>query len=83
VDQFKPRRDQRQAVNRWNKYVLGDEYMKESARLHPKSKEDKARRNDFDLVTTVHESEYVNLKRYAATIFTLCKFPGNEAKEDC
>lgn len=64
VDQFKPRRDQRQAVNRWNKYVLGDEYVKESAKLHPKSKAEKARRNEFDLVTAVHESEYVNLKRY-------------------
>jgi hypothetical protein len=39
VDQFKPRRDQRQAVNKWNKHVLGDEYIKESTRLYPKSKE--------------------------------------------
>lgn len=67
VDQFKPRRDQRQAVNRWNKYVLGDAYVRESAKLHPKSKEEKARRNEFDLVTAVHESEHVNLKRYVST----------------
>ncbi|TLD37058.1 Arginine-tRNA-protein transferase [Venturia nashicola] len=63
VHHFNPRRDQRQAVNRWNKYVLGDEFVKESAKLHPKSKAEKARRNEFDLVTAVHESEHVNLKR--------------------
>lgn len=69
VDQFKPRRDQRQAINRWNKFVLGDEYVKESARLHPRSKEEKARRNDFDLVAAVHESEFVSLKKY------VCVYP--------
>lgn len=63
VDQFKPRRDQRQALHRWNRFVVGDEYVKGLARVHPKSKEDKARRNDFDLATAVHESEHVNLKR--------------------
>ncbi|QDS73562.1 hypothetical protein FKW77_001069 [Venturia effusa] len=62
VDQFKPRRDQRQAVNRWNKYVLGDEYLKHAAKLHPKSKEEKARRDEFSLIATVHESEFVSVK---------------------
>lgn len=64
VDQFKPRRDQRQAVNRWNKHVLGHNYVKQSAKLHPKSRAEKARRNDFDLVSAVHESEYASLKKY-------------------
>ncbi|KAF2016875.1 arginine-tRNA-protein transferase 1 [Aaosphaeria arxii CBS 175.79] len=64
VESFAPARDHRQAVNRWNRYVLGDEYLKEVAKLYPKSKEDKKRqKNGFDLVTTVHESEYPNLKR--------------------
>ena len=37
--QFTPIKDQRQTVNRWNRYVLGDNYIKEAAKLHPKSKE--------------------------------------------
>lgn len=36
---FTPARDHRQAVNRWNRFVLGDEFIKETAKLHPKSKE--------------------------------------------
>lgn len=36
---FKPRKDQRNAVHRWNKFVLGDEYIKEAAKLYPLSKE--------------------------------------------
>lgn len=37
--EFKPARDQRQAINRWNRYVLGENYTKEASRLYPKSKE--------------------------------------------
>ncbi|OCK77485.1 hypothetical protein K432DRAFT_407285, partial [Lepidopterella palustris CBS 459.81] len=60
---FKPARDQRQALNRWNTFVLGDDYTKEAARLHPKSKEEKARqRSSFDLLTAIHKSEYTYLK---------------------
>ena len=48
---FKPTRDQRQAVNRFNRHVLGDEYIKESARLHPRSREEARRRDTvFDLM---------------------------------
>ncbi|KAF2785701.1 arginine-tRNA-protein transferase 1 [Melanomma pulvis-pyrius CBS 109.77] len=61
---FAPTKEHRQAVNRWNKHVLGDEYIKEAAKLYPKSKEEKIRlKNTFDLVDTTHESEYANLKR--------------------
>ncbi|KAF2199597.1 arginine-tRNA-protein transferase 1 [Delitschia confertaspora ATCC 74209] len=64
VSSFASSRDQRQAVNRWNKFVLGEEYTKEAAKLYPKSKaEKKSQRNAFDLLTAVHESEYANLKR--------------------
>ncbi|KAF2090088.1 arginine-tRNA-protein transferase 1 [Saccharata proteae CBS 121410] len=60
---FKPTRDQRQAVNRWNRYVLGDEYIDESKKRHPKSKEEKAKtRNEFDLYEAIHEAEYAKLK---------------------
>ncbi|KAH6896954.1 arginine-tRNA-protein transferase [Thelonectria olida] len=60
--QFKPSRAQRQTVNRFNKYVIGDSYTKEAARLHPKSREQaKKRDNQFDLVERIHEAEYSQL----------------------
>ncbi|KAF4990050.1 hypothetical protein FGRMN_8715 [Fusarium graminum] len=60
---FKPSRDQRHTINRFNKYVMGDIYMKEAARLYPKSREEaKKRDNLFDLVERVHEAEDANLK---------------------
>ncbi len=36
---FKPRKDQKSAVHRWNRFVLGDEYIKEAAKRYPLSKE--------------------------------------------
>ena len=36
---FKPRKDQKSAVHRWNRFVLGDEYIKEAAKRYPISKE--------------------------------------------
>ena len=60
---FKATKEQRQAVNRFNRYLLGEDYIKESARIYPKSKEDTARRKtDFDLVERIHESESPKLK---------------------
>lgn len=35
---FRPRRDQRKAINRWNKFVLGPEYMHKVAHLSPRSR---------------------------------------------
>ncbi|KAF2141222.1 uncharacterized protein K452DRAFT_318885 [Aplosporella prunicola CBS 121167] len=62
--EFHPARDQRQAVSRWNKFVLGEPYISEAKKRYPKSKEDKTRqRNTFDLFEAVHEAEYSNLKR--------------------
>ncbi|KAJ5256579.1 arginine-tRNA-protein transferase [Penicillium angulare] len=61
---FRPRRDQRKAINRWNKFVLGPEYMRKVARLSPRSRaEKKYRKCNFDLLAAVHEIEYENLKR--------------------
>ncbi|KAK0651434.1 arginine-tRNA-protein transferase [Cercophora newfieldiana] len=60
---FKPTKDQRQAVNRFNKFVLGEAYSKEAARLCPRSREEiKKRDNEFDLVARVSESEFQSLK---------------------
>ncbi|KAI5271791.1 arginine-tRNA-protein transferase 1 [Aureobasidium subglaciale] len=54
---------QRRALNVWNKFVLGEEYIKETAKRFPKIKEEKARqRNGFDLLHTVHEAEVDQLK---------------------
>lgn len=61
--EFKPSRDQRQTINRFNAYVLGDKYAKEASRLYPKTKEESRRRNnEFNLLERVHEAEYGQLK---------------------
>ncbi|EEU42442.1 uncharacterized protein NECHADRAFT_93290 [Fusarium vanettenii 77-13-4] len=60
--QFKPSRDQRQTINRFNRYVMGETYTKEVARLHPKSRDQaKKRDNHFDLIERVHEAEDAQL----------------------
>ncbi|KAG6041088.1 hypothetical protein E4U41_006026 [Claviceps citrina] len=61
--QFKPSRAQRQTVNRFTKFVAGDAYVKEAARLYPKTREDVRRRdNEFSLVDRIHEAEYHGLR---------------------
>ncbi|OKL60816.1 hypothetical protein UA08_03187 [Talaromyces atroroseus] len=61
---YKARRDQRKAINRWNKYVLGPEYIRKAAMLAPKSREEKRqRKQNFDVVKAVHEAEYSHLQR--------------------
>lgn len=55
---LKASKDQRQALNRFNTYILGDEYIKEATRRYPKTKEEAARRKtDFILCERVHEAE--------------------------
>lgn len=50
-------------MNRFNSFVVGDSYVKEAARLHPKSRDEIRRRdNTFCLADRVHESEYSQLK---------------------
>ncbi|PHH89351.1 hypothetical protein CDD83_6225 [Cordyceps sp. RAO-2017] len=62
--QFKPARDQRQTVNRFNRHVLGESYIKEAARVYPRSREEtKKRDNDFKLTERIHEAEYAHVKR--------------------
>ncbi|KAK3898488.1 hypothetical protein C8A05DRAFT_47213 [Staphylotrichum tortipilum] len=61
--QFRPTKDQRQAVNRFNHHILGDTYAREAARLHPRTRAEARRRhNVFDLLERVHESEAGVLK---------------------
>ncbi|KAK2010332.1 arginine-tRNA-protein transferase, partial [Colletotrichum eremochloae] len=61
--QFKPTRDQRQTINRFNKFLTGEAYTKEAARLHPRTREQaKKRDSEFDLIERVHEAEYDSLQ---------------------
>ncbi|KAF4919256.1 Arginyl-tRNA--protein transferase 1, partial [Colletotrichum viniferum] len=61
--QFKPTRDQRQTVNRFNKYVTGEAYTTEAARLHPRSREQAKKRDaEFDLIERIHEAEHETLQ---------------------
>ncbi|KAK3683784.1 arginine-tRNA-protein transferase [Podospora appendiculata] len=60
---FKPNKDQRQAVNRFNRYVLGESYLNEAARLFPLSRDQVRKRdNEFDLGARIHEPEVESLK---------------------
>ncbi|RMY67332.1 hypothetical protein D0864_11610 [Hortaea werneckii] len=60
--EFKPGKDQRQSLNRWNRYVLGEKYIKEASIKYPKSKAEKKQENDFNLLSTVHEPEKITVK---------------------
>ncbi|KAL6700312.1 arginine-tRNA-protein transferase [Trichoderma pleuroticola] len=62
-DQFYPTRGQRQTINRFNKYVLGETYAKQAARLYPRSREEtKKRDNEFCLTERIHEAELNRVK---------------------
>lgn len=61
---FKAAKDQRQALHRWNTYVLGTEYVQEARIRYPRTREEKRRRRcRFDLVETVHAAEDPALRR--------------------
>ena len=50
-------------MNRFNRHIIGDAYVREAARLHPRSRAEVRRRhNVFDLVERVHEPEAEVLK---------------------
>ncbi|EFQ99259.1 arginyl-tRNA-protein transferase 1 [Nannizzia gypsea CBS 118893] len=62
--EYRPRRDQRKALNRWTAFVLGPEYTHAAARLCPRSRQEKKRHDQtFDLSQRVHEMEYPSLPR--------------------
>ncbi|KAL7787743.1 arginine-tRNA-protein transferase [Trichoderma ceciliae] len=62
-DQFHPTRSQRQTTNRFNRYVLGESYLKQAARLYPRSREETKRRdNEFCLTERIHEAELAQVK---------------------
>ena len=58
ASKFIASKDQRQAINRFNHYVLGEEYIKARERLRPKTKEEaKKYKQHFNLAERVHEAE--------------------------
>ncbi|KAI0910241.1 arginine-tRNA-protein transferase [Ustulina deusta] len=60
---FRPTKDQRQAINRFNRFVVDDAYAKEAASRHPKSHEQARKRDtEFHLTERIHESESQSLK---------------------
>jgi arginine-tRNA-protein transferase len=55
-------------VNRFNKYIFGDTYISEAARLFPLSREQaKKRNNDFDLLERIHEGEKKHLRTHSTS----------------
>ncbi|GAP89003.2 putative arginine-tRNA-protein transferase [Rosellinia necatrix] len=69
---FRPSRDQRQAINRFNRFVIGDNYAKEAARQHPKSREQAHKRNaEFHLAERIREGESQSLKQPPAPAHSL------------
>ncbi|KAL9612241.1 MAG: hypothetical protein Q9167_003154 [Letrouitia subvulpina] len=64
AEAFEPRKDQRQAVNRWNSFILGEDYRFKAARCCPKTREEKRRsKSQFAVCETVHESESSFVKK--------------------
>ena len=81
---FHASKDQRQALNRFNKHILGDAYIKDTAKLYPRSREQAKKRNtEFDLVERVHEGEMGHLKTppEAAHCLTVTLEPDNFTEE--
>ncbi|KAI0402115.1 arginine-tRNA-protein transferase [Xylaria palmicola] len=61
---FRPTKDQRQAINRFNRFVIGDTYAKEAARRYPKSREQAHKRDtEFILTERIHECERKSLNQ--------------------
>ncbi|KAI1330544.1 arginine-tRNA-protein transferase [Xylariaceae sp. FL0255] len=55
---FRPTRDQRQTINRFNRHIVGETYTREAARRYPKTREEARKRDsEFDLTQRIHESE--------------------------
>ncbi|KAH6688313.1 arginyl-tRNA-protein transferase [Plectosphaerella plurivora] len=55
---YKPSRDHRQTVNRFNTHVLGKDYAEKSSHVKRHSKADKKKRQtEFDLLERIHEAE--------------------------
>ncbi|KIW14056.1 hypothetical protein PV08_06837 [Exophiala spinifera] len=64
ASEYKPVKDHRQAINRFNAFILGPEYKRQAARLCPQNREEKRKNRDkFDLLSAVHRAEYNLVQR--------------------
>ncbi|KJX96545.1 arginine-tRNA-protein transferase [Zymoseptoria brevis] len=61
--QFTPSRDQRQTLFRWNRFVLGEDYIKQEKLKFPRTKEQKKAAETFSLLPTLHASESSSLHK--------------------
>lgn len=69
---FAIKKDQRQVINKFNKFILGEKFITEEARLNPRSKaEAKKRDNEFVLTERIHEAERDRLKTASTPAHTL------------
>ncbi|RKF60802.1 Arginyl-tRNA--protein transferase 1 [Erysiphe neolycopersici] len=56
--EYRPSKEQRQALNRFNKQIIGQKYLTAAARLYPRTREQaQKRKQEFDLVERIHECE--------------------------
>lgn len=79
ADKFRASKSQRRAMNRWNRYVLGTDYMSKVSKLSPRSREEKQRRKStFDLEAAVHASEYASLQRPIDPRTKMCIEPAHK-----
>ncbi|SMQ50625.1 unnamed protein product [Zymoseptoria tritici ST99CH_3D7] len=85
--QFTPSRDQRQTLYRWNKFVLGEDYIKQEKLKFPRTKVQKNRQKKaaetFSLLPTLHASELSSLHKSLtpAHEFTLTLEPSTFTEE--
>ncbi|KAF2433247.1 arginine-tRNA-protein transferase 1 [Tothia fuscella] len=65
VDELKARADQRKCISRWNRHVLGEQYIKDSAKTQSKPKKVKGDQDQapYDLRHAIHEAEFDLLDR--------------------
>ncbi|TQS35954.1 hypothetical protein Golomagni_03609 [Golovinomyces magnicellulatus] len=60
---YRPSKDQRQKLNRFNKQMIGQRYLQAAARLYPLTREQaKMRKQYFNLIERIHESEVCEQK---------------------
>ncbi|KAI1438629.1 arginine-tRNA-protein transferase [Xylaria sp. CBS 124048] len=81
---FRPAREHRQTINRFNRFIIGDAYAKDAARLYPKSREDARKRDsEFNLTERIHEVEVESLKQppVPAHFFQVTMEPDNFTEE--
>ncbi|KAI5815681.1 arginine-tRNA-protein transferase [Pyronema omphalodes] len=59
---FKPTRDQRQTLHKWNRFILGEDYIAGAAKKWPLTREQKKKQQTFNLIETIHAAEYSTLE---------------------